>query len=109
MLPATANYIAHRRGDTINTRTITMQQDGSPVDLTNIDIQVDFAYKDRRVERRVGSGVTKSDPVNGEFEIDALQLDYAGVWSYDVQLVYSDGTVKTIIAGTIEIVEDVTK
>ena len=108
MVPGTANYTAHRRGDTINARTITIQQDSSPLDITTIDVQADFTLRDQRIKRRVGNGITKTDPANGVFSIDQFSLGLTGLWSYDVQLIYADGTVRTIIVGSIEIVQDVT-
>lgn len=108
MIPGTANYTAHRRGDTINARTITIQQDGSPLDITTVDVQADFTLRAQRIKRRVGNGITKTDAANGVFRLDEFELQVPGTWSYDIQLIYADGTVRTVLVGSIEIVQDVT-
>ncbi|MEL6888550.1 MAG: hypothetical protein AAFO86_07555 [Pseudomonadota bacterium] len=108
MTPGTANYGACRRGDTIAARTITVTQDAVPLDLTTVDIQSDFTLRDKRTQLRIGSGITVTDAVNGVFRVDEFSLEFSGVWQYDLQLVYADGTVRTLLVGSIEIVEDIT-
>ena len=109
MTPAKADYSPVRRGDTIPARTVTVSQDGAPLDLSLIDVESDFLLGRKRVQLRVGSGITKTNAAAGQFRIDDLKLLQAGVWSYDLQLVYTDGVVRTLLYGQIEVVEDVTK
>jgi len=107
--PAKADYGAARRGDTIPERVVTVSQDGAPLDLSGVDIQADFEVGRSRVQLRVGSGITKTDAAAGQFRIDGFQLKQSGTWSYDLQLVYADGVVRTLLYGQIQVVEDVTK
>ncbi len=109
MTPGTANYPDHRRGDTIPARTVTVTQDSSPLDLSGIDIQSDFVLGGERVRLRIGSGITVVDALGGVFRIDEMTLKVVGTWAYDLQLVYPDGAVRTLLAGKITVIEDITR
>lgn len=112
----TYNFPTHKRGDTIAERTFTMQlSDGgdppvlTPIDLTNVTVSCDFCIGPSRVELREGSGITKTDPANGVFELGPFVLSSSGTWRYDIELTYSDGAVETLVEGEITIEEDITK
>jgi len=107
--PAQADYPAARRGDTIAARTITVTQDGSPFDLSPVDIQMDLVLRGIRVQLRVGSGITKTDAAGGVFRVDEFKLAYVGTWKYDLQLVYADGTTRTLLFGRLDVSEDITQ
>lgn len=109
MKPAQADYPVARRGDTIPARTITVTQDGSSVDLSTVDIQMDLVLRGIRVQLRVGAGITKTDAAAGVFRVDGFKLAYVGTWKYDLQLVYTDGTTRTLLFGRVEVLEDITQ
>lgn len=55
---------------------------------------------------------THTDPTNGKTTINLLHTDTAvasGTYSYDVQYVDTEGKVKTLVIGSIAILQDVTK
>jgi len=109
MKPAQADYPSARRGDTIAARTVTVAQDGSPLDLSAVDIQMDLVLRGIRVKFRVGSGITKTDAAGGVFRVDEFKLMHVGTWKYDLQLVYADGATRTLLFGRLSVVEDITQ
>jgi hypothetical protein len=109
--PATYNFGKHVAGDTVKKKTITVTEgtgSPTPVDLTGSAIAMKLVLKKNSVSKAISTGITLSDPTNGEFEIDAFSLTVAGIWSYDIQITLADTTVNTWISGTIEILEDIT-
>lgn len=81
-------------------------------DLTNTRIKIDFkkGSKTGTLQKTitVGSGITKTDAVNGKFAIDEFICSFpADTYYYDVQFI--DGSeVNTYIEGTLTVIQDVT-
>lgn len=113
MTPATANYSAHVRGDTINERIFTLTKTldlvETPIDLTNSDIKAGFRLHNNSELKELGNGITMVDATLGKFKIDSFTLPKAGTWGYDVQITFPSGLIKTWVKGTIPIENDVTK
>jgi hypothetical protein len=113
MKPEIANYKDYVRGDTINARrfTITQTIDGveSPVDLTGAEIRCHFILSSITIKFQIGGGITLIDAANGVFTIDSFKLHHGGKWNFDVEIKFPDGTVKTWVKGSINILKDVTK
>jgi hypothetical protein len=56
-----------------------------------------------------GMGITITDADAGQFTIDEQVFDETpGLYSYDIQIEFLDGRVKTYIGGEFNLVEDVT-
>lgn len=108
----TYNLKEQLRGDTFPGVSFTVSVNGSPKNLTNTEIKIEFRFKVKRGKLiktlTVGSGITKLDAVNGVFCIDSFVVDFEeGVYYYDIQ--FKDGAViKTYIGGIWVIDQDVT-
>ena len=100
--------------DTFRSVEFTINVDGSPVDLTGTTIATEFRFRTKTgtVVKSVNNsaGMTITDAVNGVVEIDEFT---PVTWSpdtyyYDVQITFTDGTIKTYVQGTVKILQDVT-
>jgi len=57
----------------------------------------------------IGTGITVTDATAGEFKIDAFNVELSvGEYYYDIQFTNSSDVVKTYIAGTFNVLQDVT-
>ena len=117
MTPAVYNYKSAKKGETIKALQVTASTKSgtttTAMDLTNVEIKMDFLYKgatNTKVQKSEGSGITVTDAANGQFTIDAFTLNQVGTWEYDLQFTFSaDSTVFTYLKGAIEIFEDITR
>ena len=113
MIPGVANLGTWVRGDTISQKQVTLTQTvdsvTTPVDLTGVGIALTFQNHNDKVQKSIGAGVTLTDAVNGVFRIDKFALEEKGEWHYDLQFIFPNGDVKTYLAGTVTILNDVTK
>jgi hypothetical protein len=113
MIPQNYNYGSYLRGDTIPAKTFqvqsTIDQTTTPVDLTNASIKCNFILGVQKKSLSTGNGITVTDAAQGEFQIDAFVLNYAGTYKYDIQFLFDDGSIKTYISGICTIINDVTK
>jgi hypothetical protein len=107
----TYDFPKHIKGDTWPQSTFTVVVNDVAKDLTGASI----AMKVRDCNNTVllsltnGAGITITVPASGKFQIDAQILDIAaGVHSYDIEITFSDGTVKTWIAGKLTVTQDKT-
>jgi len=116
------------RGDTRSFQ-LTMAEDGAPLDLTGATLRFTGKRKigdddaDAVVSVATGSGIVVTDAVNGEIRVtipsdqtEALTKETVLLW--DVQIVFLDGSVRTIpepvvgdesTLGTLTIKLDVTR
>ena len=112
MLPGTYNFPSYLKGDTINDTVFTVTQTisgvSSPVDLTGAIIKAKFKNGNNVIDKTNGSGITVSDAINGVFQINAFSIALAGVYHYDIEFTFSDGTIRSYLQGTITIQNDVT-
>ena len=105
------------RGDTQRYKlTLTEKETGDPIDLTGGTMWFTLKSKasdtdaDAVVQKQV---TTHLDAVNGITEVvldatDTTNAD-AGRYYYDFQFVDSAGTVKTILAGKVRLLQDITR
>jgi len=104
------------RGDTQVYRLILKKEDGTPVDLTGSSVwfTIKRNVKDLDTEAIVQKKVDNHvDPSNGITEIKLEPSDTntatPGQYVYDFQLVKPNGDVKTLLAGKVKILADVTR
>lgn len=87
---------------------------GSPIDLTGCTIQIQFRFRSKTgaivKDISTGSGITLTDAANGTFEIDKFTpVDWAAdCYYYDVQVTFTDSTIKTYVWGQVKVLQDVT-
>lgn len=80
--------------------------------LTNTVIRCMFRRESKTgaIQKTIfnGSGITKTDAVNGIFEIDSFTVDFpVGKYYYDIQ--FNDaGVIKTYVGGYWNVIQDVT-
>lgn len=56
-----------------------------------------------------GAGITVGGSLNNQITLKKIVDISAGVYVWDLQVLYGDGTVKTYLEGSFEVYEDVTK
>ena len=102
------------RNDTFQTVTLDIDRDGSPIDLTGATIRMMLRLVKTQVSPDLSlstpsSGITITDAVNGEFEIDEqiISID-AGSYFYDLEVEESSGEVNTVMGGNFIVQQDVT-
>jgi hypothetical protein len=103
----------HKSGDTWDGLTVRLVRNDSPVDLSGATIRMQV----RRtrcmppiLDISTASGITVTDAANGEFRINPtiITANTFGPHDYDIEITFTDGTVRTWVSGVIDIVEDVT-
>jgi hypothetical protein len=105
------------RGDTQRYKlTLKDVSTGTPIDLTGATIWFTMkpAITDDDTNAVIQKQVTShTDAVNGETEIVLTNADtqnlVLGTYYYDIQYVAANGDVKTIIAGKLKVIGDVTR
>ena len=102
------------RNDTFQSVTLQIDRDGSPIDLTGATIRMMLRIVKTQASPDLSlsspsSGITITDAVNGEFEIDEqiISID-AAVYFYDLEIAESSGEVNTVMGGEFTIQQDVT-
>ncbi|NCC99966.1 MAG: hypothetical protein EOL95_09755 [Bacteroidia bacterium] len=103
------------QGDDL-TKTFTITVNSVAKDLTDytINMQIRKDYNSSPyLSLSTGSGITLSDPTNGEFTVtitDAQSKLFNFVTAiYDIQLTDTSGLKKTYVKGTITLIKEVTK
>jgi hypothetical protein len=113
MEPAVVNYPKYTRGDTVKAKRFTLAtveaNVSTPIDLTGALISVTFDDNIVKIKKTIGNGITVIDAINGVFEIDSMVFQNASTYKYDINIKFSDNSVKTYIKGSITIVNDITK
>jgi hypothetical protein len=105
----------HRRGDTWDgIGSIRIVVNGVPADLQGASVKMDFREKiDYPVALTLSTengGIIILDPNIGLIKMPPRIVEIPfGHYIYDLQVTYPDGTVKTYITGSWEIVPDVTE
>lgn len=114
MVPARYDFPALYEGDTHDGLSVTVETTSggstSPVDLSTVAIamQVRDLSGTLALDLSVGSGITKTDAVNGVFRVDAFTVPAAGSYEYDIEFTYADSSVKTYMGGKMMVVAGVT-
>lgn len=86
-----------------------------PINLTSSTIKCQFRHQSKSGQVvgdfSIGSGITLTEPLNGKFEIDQIDvLDWIpGTYFWDVEIGLSDGRTKTYVGGTMLVKPSVTK
>ncbi len=110
----TSNLRDRIKNDTFRSVQFIFEQNDLPIDLTGVGIRIQFRYrcKTGKVVKDIsnGSGVTITDAINGTFEIDQFTpIDWeVGSYYYDVQITFTDGSIKTYVQGSVKILQDTT-
>lgn len=104
------NQIVVTRGDS-REFTVTLTDDqGEAFDLT--DVEIAFSVCDL-IDKTLGDGITVADPTSGTAVVAISPEDTEGSswrrsYRYDVQIILSDGKVRTPIRGLFVVIPDVT-
>lgn len=105
------NYL---RGTTVKAITMEVIINGTPKDLTNTNIRIQFRKGSKTgavaLDFNTGSGITKTDPTNGLFRLDEFNTTklLADKYYYDVQFI--DGSViSKYVGGYMILDQDVTR
>ncbi len=110
-MASTYDIKKHKKGDTWNGGTFTLEVNAAPADLTDAAITSTFRDPngDPRATFSVDDGITITDAAAGEFKFDKQVINWpAATYIYDIQITFANGDVKTYIAGTWPICQDAT-
>jgi hypothetical protein len=111
----TYNIPSHHRGDTWDgINSITINVNGSPINLTNASIKMEFRQAVDSPSVLIFSTTNNTiqvvNPLTGTFRIPARKIEIPfGEYLYDLQVTYADGTVKTYMSGVWNITPDITE
>ena len=99
-------------GDDVDYVMTFTNADGDPIDITGWTVSVTVTERDRDSTALIQKDVTThDDAANGEtsFTFDASDTSgLTGHKRYDIQVKRDDGTIKTIVIGTVEFVDGAT-
>jgi len=105
----------NKRGDTFDEVNFEMLSDGLPIDLTDAVIKMELRTECGGIVALsltsvANAGITITDEVNGLFKINEQIIDIApNTYKYDIEITFADGTVKSWISGTFNIICDITR
>ena len=98
------------REDTIDGHDFVYEVDAVALDLTGVTIEMQIRLNGSlKKTLAIGTGITVTDAVNGTFRVNNFRLGFEGVYNYDIQMIYVDGSIKTYLKGTINVLDDTTK
>ena len=104
---------AVKRGDTFNGVIFEIALNGSPVDLTDASIAIQFrkTYSAPSVlDLSIGHGITVLDATDGKFQIDPRVFTCpVGQYQFEIRLTLAYGVIKTWIGGIATITEDIVR
>jgi len=102
-------------GDTVEETAFVFKSDGSPMPLTGATIRMMVRKNGNTApvisKTSVGEdGIRFTDAANGTFVIGGfVNPDVSGVFMHDIEVTFSDGRVRTFLAGQYQIFPQVTK
>tara|TARA_R110000803_G_scaffold76454_1_gene141053 strand:+ start:5037 stop:5393 length:357 start_codon:yes stop_codon:yes gene_type:complete len=103
------------KNDTFSSVQFTIQDgDAVAIDLTGVAIAIKFRYRCKTGSvvktLAVASGITLTTPLSGIFTIDEFTpiTFEVGTYYYDAEITFTDGTIKTYVWGTFDVLQDVT-
>ena len=106
------NFPDHIKGDTFVGTQFTIQVNGSPLNLTNVSIEMMLRKSETSpvaLKLTKGSGITVNNAAAGIFSIDEQIIDIPSAkYLYDIEITLPNGEVKTYIGGTFKIIQDIT-
>lgn len=115
MKPAFYKIRDQYRNDTTDFLQFNIQEeDETPMDLTGVAIKAEFRRNDKRgkIYRTMinGDGITIISAINGNIAFTQYVCQFpAGLYYYDLEFTFTDGTIKTLVEGTMKVIEDITK
>lgn len=115
MAQQTYNIPDHVKGDTFEGVQFNVTVNGSALNLTGATIKMQLKPNANpgttaTLTLDTTDGITITDAVNGQFEIDQQVIDIAAdCYYYDIQITLSGGSVKTYIKGNWNITQDITE
>tara|TARA_R110002126_G_scaffold117434_3_gene257238 strand:+ start:525 stop:875 length:351 start_codon:yes stop_codon:yes gene_type:complete len=102
------------KNDTFSSVQFEYNEGGLPLDITGSTIKIQFRHKSNRGDilytAETGSGITITNATSGVFRLDEFTpTDWkVGVAHFDVQMTFADGSIRTWIKGTVNILQDTT-
>jgi len=99
-------------GDSKNLVVTVKDKSEAAVDLTGASISWGLArseYASADITKSIGSGVTLTNTLNGEFEITLDPTDTSGLvgsFYHEAQLIEASGDVSTVLSGKVIITKD---
>lgn len=105
----TPSYNKYRKGDTYNGRKITF-----PFDMTGVNVLIQFKESlssTLTFEYKTEDGtITVPNPINGEIFLMPRIMEYpANTYNYDIQLTFTNGSVKSYAQDKLIIFTDVSR
>ena len=103
-----------KKGDTWNGLgfEIKNQETNAPLDLTGCTIVIQF--KKEKNQSRISfefkeETIDLYEPTNGKFRMKPRIMNYdSGIYYFDAQVTFPNGTIKTICSNRINILQDIT-
>lgn len=117
MTPAIYNFDNQYKGDTLDATQFTLKDgsSGDPIDLTGATVRAQFRKPFRGPLVKTidnsgyGTGITIPSPEDGVIIIDSFELTWeGGSYAYDIETTFPDGTIKTYVRGTMNVITDIT-
>lgn len=109
-MAAILNLGPHRRGDTIAPISFDVLINNLPPPSPIASVAIDLRREGRKVYRIDSALGTISVTGDGSFTILSFVFSIcAHAYDYDIQITYTDGTVKTYVQGVWTVQEDITE
>lgn len=102
------------KNDTFASVQFEYSEGGLPLDITGNTVKIQFKHKSVKgallYTASTGAGITLTNPSIGIFRLDEFTpIDWeVGKAYFDVEMTFSDGSVRTWITGTVDILQDIT-
>lgn len=117
MTPEIYNIENQYRNDTFDGIEFKIENEvtGIGIDLTGCQILIQFkgGYQKSELVKTISNdnkGIENTDLLNGVFRILPFLVDWMPeTYSYDIQITFPDGVVKTFVKGTVTVINDTTK
>lgn len=107
------NFPKAYHGDTYKQISFAVGVNGMPQDITGAEIRMWIVLRSAIPALKLStedSSIVISDAANGAFHIPAFIVVFpAGVYTYDIEIKFADGRIKTYMKGTFEVENDITK
>lgn len=108
------NFHDHLKGDTFEGTTFTISVNGIPLSLIGSFIKMSLKTNKSTIKSDLDLSTTNGrlliiDGINGKFQVVPQIIDIpAALYYYDIQIILSNGKVKTYIEGQWKIEQDIT-
>jgi hypothetical protein len=102
--------VTHYKGDTWKISVVVNDCDGDPIDVTQADVKIQIRKNPGDpvlLEFNIGDGIVITAP--NVIDINKIVDIAAGTYRWDLQLIFNDGTVRTLFTGQFKIVTDITR